>query len=80
VTIGDTFFNPPETSVRVGTQVTWVNSGRRQHTTTSPGVWDSGSLNPSRQWSALFATAGTFDYVCTIHPDEMRGRLIVTGS
>jgi plastocyanin len=76
--MGDNYFFPAEISVPVGTQVAWVNSGRNPHTTTVPGVWDSGTLNPGGRWAAIFAVAGTFDYLCTIHPDEMRGRLIVT--
>ena len=61
----------------VGTQVAWVNNGRAPHTVTAPGIWDSGAITPGSRWEAIFAVAGTLDYLCTIHP-EMRGRLIVT--
>src|SRR5579884_268100 len=76
--IGDNYFFPAEISVPVGPQVAWVNNGRNQHTVTAPGIWDSGTINPGGRWAALFAVTGTFDYMCRIHPDEMRGRLIVT--
>ncbi|HZR99241.1 MAG TPA: cupredoxin family copper-binding protein [Chloroflexota bacterium] len=76
VTIQDNFFLPAEITIPVGTMVTWTNRGRVAHTTTDAGVWDSGRIPPGGSFSAVFAVAGTFDYVCTIHP-EMRGRVIV---
>src|SRR5262249_22147823 len=77
VTIYDNFFLPSEITVPVGTTVTWMNHGNVSHTTTSVGVWDSGRLGPHQHWSAVFAVKGTFDYVCTIHPNEMRGKINV---
>jgi plastocyanin len=76
VSIQDNFFLPAEITIPVGTTVTWTNRGRVAHTTTDAGVWDSGRIPPGGSFSAVFAVAGTFDYVCTIHP-EMRGRIIV---
>jgi plastocyanin len=76
--IGDNYFYPAEISVPVGTQVAWVNNGRNTHTVTAPGIWDSGPIAPGGRWAAVFAAVGTFDYLCTIHPEEMRGRLTVT--
>src|SRR5205085_12317922 len=76
VTIQDNFFLPAEITVPVGTTVTWTNRGRVAHTSTDPGVWDSGRIAPGQTFSAVFAIAGTFDYVCSIHP-EMRGRVNV---
>src|SRR5262249_36503991 len=75
ITIYDNFFLPSEITVPVGTTVTWMNHGNVSHTTTSAGVWDSGRLGPHQHWSAVFAVKGTFDYVCTIHPNEMRGKI-----
>jgi plastocyanin len=77
VTIYDNFFLPSEITVPVGTTVTWMNHGTVSHTTTSAGVWDSGPLRPHQHWSAVFAVKGTFDYICTIHPNEMHGRITV---
>jgi len=28
----------------------------------------------------MFAVPGTYDYICTIHPDLMQGRLTITAS
>ena len=80
VVMSDNYFLPAEIMVPVGTRVAWVNQGQRRHTTTSPGVWDSGVVTPGGRWAAVFAVPGTFDYLCTLHPDEMRGRVTVTGS
>jgi plastocyanin len=74
--IRDNFFLPDQLTVPVGTQVAWLNEGREPHTVTFPGVRDSGTIAPGGRWAAIFAIAGTLDYVCTIHP-EMRGRLTV---
>jgi plastocyanin len=76
VTIQDNYFLPAEITIPVGTTVTWTNRGRVAHTVTDAGVWDSGRIPPGGTFSAVFAVAGTFDYVCTIHP-EMQGRINV---
>jgi plastocyanin len=78
LSMGDNFFLPAEISFPAGTQIAWVNNGRDRHTTTAPGIWDSGPINPGGRWAAIFAVAGTFEYTCTIHPNEMRGRLVIT--
>ncbi len=80
LTIGDNLFLPAEISVPAGTQVTWLNTGSTRHTTTASGLWDSGAIDPGERWSAVFRVPGSYDYVCTIHPQEMQGRLTVTRS
>ena len=67
---------PADITIPVGTTVTWTNRGSVAHTSTDSGVWDSGRIPPGGSFSAVFAIAGSFDYVCTIHP-EMRGRINV---
>lgn len=54
-----------------------MNDGRNPHTVTAPGIWDSGTISPGGRWAGIFAVTGTFEYMCTIHP-EMHGRLTVT--
>jgi plastocyanin len=75
--IDDRIFIPMELRVPAGTTVTWTNQGRLPHTTTSPGVWDSGRLAPGASWSMRFDAPDTFNYLCSIHPDEMRGSIVV---
>jgi plastocyanin len=82
MTINDFYFRPAEISFPAGTQITWVNRGQTQHTTTSVtrGQWDSDSINPGGSWAAVFSVPGTYEYNCTFHPDEMRARLTITAS
>src|SRR3954447_14992936 len=78
VTIGDFFFRPQDISVPVGGSVTWTNDGTvpEGHTVTGDG-FDSGVLKHGESYSRVFATVGSFDYVCTLHPN-MRGTVTVT--
>jgi plastocyanin len=78
VRIVDFAFRPRRLEVPKGTRVRWVNRGDVSHTTTSTtGVWDSGTLAPGETFSRVFRKRGKFPYLCTIHPD-MTGRIVVT--
>jgi plastocyanin len=61
-------FSPSTITVTAGTTVTWTNKDGVAHTVTSSGSFDSKSINPNGTYSHLFSTAGTFPYICTIHP------------
>jgi len=80
VTIGDFFFKPKDVTVSVGESVTWTNTGKVKegHTVTGNG-FDSGVLKKGDTYTHRFDSAGTFDYVCTIHPN-MRATVTVTAS
>jgi plastocyanin len=77
VVIEDRVFVPTETRVPVGATVTWTNRGNLPHTATSQGNWDSGRLAAGATWSRQFDAPGTFAYICTIHPNDMRATLVV---
>jgi plastocyanin len=80
VTIGDNAFTPTTVDVAVGDTVTWTYpaSGTTHHTITSEvGSWDAGTLNPGGSYSLVFNSPGTYHYYCTIHPREMRARIVV---
>jgi plastocyanin len=78
VRIVDFSFRPRRIEVDRGTRVRWVNRGGAQHTTTSTsGLWDSGSMSTGDTFSRVFRKAGTFRFRCTIHPG-MTGRVVVT--
>ena len=72
-------FDPPELTVSVGTTVTWTNQDSATHTASSTdGVFDSGNLSGgSGTYTHTFTEAGTFDYICNIHP-SMEGTIVVT--
>ncbi len=70
-------YAPAAQKIAPGTWITWSNAGQDPHTVTAvDGSFDSGNLDPSEGFSWFFADAGTFPYVCTLHP-WMTGKIIV---
>ncbi|TMC72221.1 MAG: hypothetical protein E6J13_05405 [Chloroflexi bacterium] len=77
VTIQNSAFNPPSTTVRVGDTITWTNRDAISHTATSDtGAWDTGVITAGASRSITFMTAGTFLYHCAIHA-FMKGTVVV---
>jgi LPXTG-motif cell wall-anchored protein len=80
VNMGDFFFSPASVTISVGDTVTWHNSGQAPHTATAnDGSFDTGTINAGGSGSHTFSTAGTFGYICTIHPN-MKGTVRVLSS
>jgi LPXTG-motif cell wall-anchored protein len=78
--MGDFFFSPTSVTVAVGDTVTWHNTGQAPHTATADdGSFDTGTINAGGSGSHTFNTAGTFSYICTIHPN-MKGTVRVLSS
>jgi plastocyanin len=74
--IVDFAFDPVTLTVPVGTKVTWRNTGV-QHTVLSvDGLFSSKILDRGDTFSFTFDKAGTFKYVCGLHPD-MKATIIV---
>lgn len=75
-----TSFNPDTITVIVelNNTVTWVNQDRHFHTVTSfiPGLFDSDSIDPGKEWKFTFAKPGKYRYYCKPHP-WMLGAIIV---
>src|SRR5689334_8467812 len=64
-------FSPASLTVKVGTTVTWTNQDSDAHTVTSDhsgGPLNSKALNTGGTFSYRFTKAGTYKYLCTIHP------------
>lgn len=79
VNIQNLSFDPKTIAIQTGTTVTWSNSDTLTHTVTaSNGAFDSGRLDPGKNFGYTFNSPGTFDYACTIHP-TMKGQVIVSG-
>jgi len=75
VTIKGGVYSPNPVMVKVGQSVNWKNSDNIEHTATDPGVFDTGNIFPTSAASTngdgvAFNTVGTFNYHCTIHPNE----------
>jgi len=80
VTIGDRVFEPADIAVAVGGTVDWVNRDDRPHTVTAgDGSFGSETMDQGATFSETFATAGSFAYLCAIHP-EMQGTIRVVAA
>ena len=78
VTIDNFTFTAPELTVAVGTTVKWVNHDDIPHTVVEKNkAFRSKALDTDDAYSFTFASAGTFDYFCGLHP-HMVGKIIVT--
>ena len=76
VTVVDFGFNPDTIKVKVGTTVTWTNTGVTHTVTADQGLFDSGAFKSGETFSFTFAKGGTFAYHCAIH-SSMRGTVTV---
>ena len=72
-------FVPATLTVSAGTTVTWTNRDEEPHTVAaSDGSFHSPGMGTGATFTHTFGSAGTFDYVCSIHP-MMHGTVVVTG-
>jgi amicyanin len=70
-------FIPGEITVVPGTTVTWVNKEAMPHTVVDLNKgFRSKIIAKDASFSFTFATAGDYDYLCSIHPN-MKGKVIV---
>jgi plastocyanin len=71
-------FAPAKLTVPAGSTVTWTNRDEEPHTVVAnDGSFHSPGMGSQATFSFTFAKAGTFDYVCSIHP-FMRATVVVT--
>ena len=80
VAIENFAFAPSSITVSEGTTITWTNNDNVDHTVTStsgPESFDSGNMGQGETFRHTFTQAGTYDYICSIHP-FMRAQVIVT--
>lgn len=76
VAIADNAFTPDPISIDAGATVTWTNGDARAHDVAGDG-FVSPRLESGASWSYTFTAAGTFAYLCSLHP-EMVGTVVVT--
>ncbi len=77
--IADFTFDPADVSVAAGTAVTWTNDdGAAHRIKANDDSFESEDLAQGDTFEHTFDTAGTFDYICAIHP-QMTGTVTVTG-
>jgi plastocyanin len=79
VSMKDIKFNPGTLKVKAGKTVTWTNDDSVGHDVTGDkfNSGGAGNIEPGKTFAHKFAKAGTYDYVCTVHPG-MKGTIKVT--
>jgi plastocyanin len=77
VKIDNFVFNPAIVTVKVGTQVTWINKDDIPHTVDSTdGKFKSNALDTEDKFQFSFNTPGEYPFFCRMHP-KMTGKIIV---
>ena len=72
-------FAPRSLTITAGDTVTWTNQDQAPHdveTTSGPASIHSPMLSKGGSWSHTFTAAGTYGYLCTVHPG-MTAQLVV---
>jgi plastocyanin len=80
VTLRNTAFTPPVAAVQPGATVTFENNDSFGHTVTIPALDVDQELDGGASTTVTFDAAGTYDYLCTLHPPGMVGRVVVSDS
>jgi plastocyanin len=74
--MSSTSFLPETLTVSSGTTVSWLNNSTVDHTVTSNTALFDEYLEPDGRFEYTFTEAGTYNYVCNLHPG-MTGTIIV---
>jgi plastocyanin len=78
VSVKDNFFSTSKVTIKKGQKVTWrwVRTTQDHNVTSSKGHFQSGD-KASGTFSHKFNKRGTFTVICTIHPTQMRMKVVV---
>ncbi len=77
VVIDNFTFSPTPLTVSVGSEVTWVNHDDIPHSIVCPALnVKSHPLDSDDSFAYKFEQAGTYEYMCGLHP-HMRGKVVV---
>jgi plastocyanin len=70
-------FSPTPLNVKVGATVTWVNHDDIPHSIVCPDLkMKSHPLDTDDSFAYTFDRAGTYEYICGLHP-HMHGQVVV---
>ena len=75
VSIDGSGFTPRTVTVRSGDTVIWTNNDHTEHNVGGSGLV-SGVIPPGGTFAHTFDAAGTYQYLCTFHPDT-EGQVVV---
>jgi plastocyanin len=80
VEIEDFAYYPDPVTIEEGGKVIWQNEDSAPHTATAEdGSFDTGTLEEGKLKSESFKAPGTYEYVCSIHP-QMHGTVEVVAA
>lgn len=70
VEIADFAYDPDPVKIQAGGKVIWLNQDSAPHTATAEdGSFNTGTLEEGKLKSETFKQAGTYEYICEVHPD-----------
>jgi plastocyanin len=69
-------FDPKVIEIEAGQSVSWTNEDNFTHTVEVDGQGDH-KVDRGDSVSIKFDMPGTYDYVCTLHRQDMEGKVIV---
>ena len=75
VSIENNTFTPETLTIKVGETVTWMNNDSVMHNVVAD-EFSSDNLSNGDSFEFTFEEAGTYTYICSIHP-AMSGEIIV---
>ncbi len=80
VDIKDFSYRPDPVTIEEGGKVIWKNRDSAPHTATAvDGSFDTGTIEEGKIKSETFKEPGTYEYVCSIHP-QMHGTVEVVAA
>jgi plastocyanin len=72
-------FAPAAITVPAGSTVTWTNNDQFTHSVRLPEAEAPDMVvKPGETVSHVFETPGTYPYLCTFHPNDMTGTVLVS--
>jgi plastocyanin len=73
-------FAPEDITVGAGMTVTWTNHDNFTHSVRMLEGGDVQMMKPGESATHAFPAAGLFRYDCSLHPNDMRGSVLVTAT
>lgn len=70
-------FAPEDITVPVGTTVTWTNNDNFTHSVQLLDAGEVQMMRPGDSVTNQFAQAGLYRYICSLHPQDMKGTVLV---
>ena len=72
-------FAPPSITVTAGATVTWTNHDNFTHNVDFEDT-DALPMSPGETASRTFDAPGLFPYLCSLHPKDMKGSVLVSAN